>query len=182
MTQLPEQAGSSPVPQGAAPAVPDPGARSTALRVTVAPEGQLAVDLVPQADLHRAARQSVHALPLSAEDRAAGRRRYEAFVDGWRFELTVEAAHRAALRERVRRGLDGEGGSGPQVIRAQIPGRIVQVWVTAGADVEAGAHLCSLEAMKMENEIRAPRAGTIARVMVEPGSRVELGDELVVIE
>ena len=47
--------------------------------------------------------------------------------------------------------------------------------------VESGQKLLSIEAMKMENEIRAPHAGTIERVAVQPGDRVELGDELVVI-
>lgn len=106
--------------------------------------------------------------------------RVEVVIDGWRFEVTLEPARRAALRERARRTA-GASVSGPRVVRAPLPGRIARVFVAAGDEVEAGARLCSLEAMKMENEILAPAAGTIERVGVEPGVRVEQGDELVVI-
>ena len=47
--------------------------------------------------------------------------------------------------------------------------------------MEAGSRLCSLEAMKMDNEVLAHQAGTIERVAVSEGEKVELGDELVVI-
>jgi biotin carboxyl carrier protein len=122
------------------------------------------------------------ALPPAAEDRGAGRRRYEVVVDGWRFEVAVEPAARAALRDRARRAGEERAPSPRQLVRAQIPGRVVAVFVSPGDRVEAGERLLSLEAMKMENEIRAPRAGTIERVGVTPGGRVEVGDELVVIE
>ncbi len=111
-----------------------------------------------------------------------GPARYEVIVDGWRFEVEVESAARAALRERASRaGLRGQG-SGRQVVRAQIPGRIVSVAVRVGEVVEAGQRLLSVEAMKMENAVIAPWAGTIARVGIVAGETVELGDELVVIE
>jgi biotin carboxyl carrier protein len=121
------------------------------------------------------------ALPRSLADRG-GPARYEVVVDGWRFEVEVESVARAALRERASRaGKRGLGG-GPQVVRAQIPGRIVTVGVSAGEAVEAGQRLLSVEAMKMENAVIAPWAGTIARVEVVAGQTVELGDALVVIE
>ena len=52
---------------------------------------------------------------------------------------------------------------------------------TPGDVVAAGARLLAVEAMKMENEVRAPRAGTVERVAVGAGETVELGDILVVI-
>jgi biotin carboxyl carrier protein len=126
--------------------------------------------------------QAVLALPPVPDDRGAGRRRYEVVVDGWRFEVAVEPAARAALRDRARRAGEARGPSARQLVRAQIPGRVVAVFVSPGDRVEAGDRLVSVEAMKMENEVRAPRAGNIERVGVTPGGRVELGDELVVIE
>jgi biotin carboxyl carrier protein len=111
-----------------------------------------------------------------------GRQRCEVVVDGWRFEVTLESAARALLRERAESGGGGARSSGTERVRAQIPGRIVSVFVSEGEEVDAGARLLSLEAMKMENEVRAPRAGRIGRVGVAVGQRVELGDELVVIE
>ena len=58
---------------------------------------------------------------------------------------------------------------------------MVSVAVAVGDGVEAGQRLLSVEAMKMENELRAPRAGTVERIAVGPGQTVELGDTLIVL-
>lgn len=104
---------------------------------------------------------------------------YEIVLDGWRFEVSVEPAARAALRDRARRGASVARAHASLVVRAPIPGRIAGVRVIDGQAVEAGEPLLTLEAMKMENVVRAPRAGTIARVAVGAGQTVELGDALV---
>jgi biotin carboxyl carrier protein len=62
-----------------------------------------------------------------------------------------------------------------------IPGRVAAVRVTVGDTVEAGAALLVVEAMKMQNELRASRAGTVERVAVAAGETIELGDLLVVL-
>jgi biotin carboxyl carrier protein len=67
------------------------------------------------------------------------------------------------------------------VVRAQIPGRVVRLWVAEGDTVEAGQRLLAIEAMKMENEVRAPRAGTVESIRVAAGSSVELRDELLTV-
>jgi biotin carboxyl carrier protein len=108
--------------------------------------------------------------------------RYEVVVDGWRFEVDVEPAARAALRDRASRGGTTGRGGGRHVVRAQIPGRILAVLVAAGDVVDAGQALLTVEAMKMENAVPAPWPGTIARVGAVAGQTVELGDELVEIE
>ena len=114
---------------------------------------------------------------------AAGRRSVEVVVDGWRFEFDVEDAARAALRERASRDRSARTGSGDTLeIRAIIPGRIASISVTPGDTVEAGQALLAVEAMKMQNELRAPRAGIVARVVAAAGATVELGDLLVVLE
>jgi biotin carboxyl carrier protein len=105
----------------------------------------------------------------------------EVIVDGWRFEFTTEPESRAGLRERARRGADAAGHGGPTEIRAIIPGRVVGVSVAAGDAVAAGQEILVIEAMKMQNELRSPRAGTVERLAVGAGARVELGDLLVVI-
>ena len=111
-----------------------------------------------------------------------GRRPVEVVVDGWRFELLVEDEARAALRERASRDRTAAGSAGgPLEIRAIIPGRIVSVAVAPGDTVEAGQTLLAVEAMKMQNELRAPRAGTVTHMPVGTGSTVELGDVLVVL-
>jgi biotin carboxyl carrier protein len=118
----------------------------------------------------------------AAPGTSRGGERFEVVVDGWRFEVLVEPAEQAELRERARRAGSEHQAHVRHEIRAQIPGRVVSVLVAQGDVVEAGQALLSVEAMKMENEVRAPRPGTIGRVAVSAGERVELGDELVVIE
>ncbi|MGD8684284.1 MAG: biotin/lipoyl-binding protein [Chloroflexota bacterium] len=123
----------------------------------------------------------VRSLPLAAGDRAAGVRRFETTVDGWIFEIAVEDGPRALLRERAGQGAARGGRQGSDVVKAQIPGRIVRLWVAEGDTVEAGQRLLAIEAMKMENEVRAPRAGTVESIRVAPQSSVELGDELLTV-
>jgi biotin carboxyl carrier protein len=68
---------------------------------------------------------------------------------------------------------------GPQEIVAPMPGKIVKVLVTEGEEVSRDQGLLLIEAMKMQNELRAPRAGRIDRVYVEEGRGVEAGTRLV---
>ncbi len=67
---------------------------------------------------------------------------------------------------------------GGKVITAPIPGTIVEIFVSPGDRVEAGKELCSLEAMKMKNAIRATRSGTISAVHVTVGQQVRHGQPL----
>ena len=105
----------------------------------------------------------------------------EVIVDGFRFEVEVEDERRAALRERATRGRTTGQGSGPLEVRAVIPGRVATVSVADGDVVAAGQQLLVVEAMKMQNELRAPRGGTIDRVGVAEGVKIEVGDLLLVI-
>jgi biotin carboxyl carrier protein len=78
------------------------------------------------------------------------------------------------LRDRLAHSAgDAAGGAREEEIRAQIPGRVVEVSVKEGDRVAAGALLLVLEAMKMQNEIRASRAGIVDRVAVCAGQTVE---------
>ena len=88
---------------------------------------------------------------------------------------------RALLREKAGQGAERGGHHASATIMAQIPGRVVRLWVAEGDTVEAGQRLLAIEAMKMENEVRAHRAGTVESIRVAPDSSVELGDELLTV-
>jgi acetyl-CoA/propionyl-CoA carboxylase biotin carboxyl carrier protein len=77
-------------------------------------------------------------------------------------------------------GAGAGGGSGAVAVPMQ--GTIVKVLVEVGQEVEAGATVCVLEAMKMENNITADKAGTVKEVKVAAGDSVGSGDVVVVIE
>ena len=68
-----------------------------------------------------------------------------------------------------------------EAVNAPMPGTILKVNVTQGQKVAEGAVLCVLEAMKMENEILAPKACTVTQVLAAKGATVDTGAPLVVI-
>jgi biotin carboxyl carrier protein len=105
----------------------------------------------------------------------------EVVVNGWRFEVQVELEQRVRLREQARRGHAAGAVGGPVSIRAIIPGRIVAISVQVGDAVAAGEQILVVEAMKMQNELRAPREGRVERLGVAVGDTIEVGDLLVVI-
>jgi len=68
---------------------------------------------------------------------------------------------------------------GPQEVVAPMPGKIVKILVARRQEVAVGAGLLVIEAMKMQNELRAPRAGRVEEIYVEEGKGVETGTRLV---
>ncbi len=107
------------------------------------------------------------------------RGRYSLWIDGYRFDVE-------ALDERTRTIRDMTAASartaGPAPLVAPMPGLIVRVDARAGEQVQAGQGLVVMEAMKMENELRAPAGGTVRAVYVSPGMAVEKGAVLVELE
>jgi len=155
---------------------------SALVRVTPAPAGRLPGDEPRDVDSSAATVESPRA--LLGEDRRATTahpRTIEVVVDGWRFELEVEDAARADLRARATRARATGVGSGPFEVHAMIPGRVAAVAVAVGDSVTVGRTLLVVEAMKMQNELRAPRDGVVERVAVGVGETIDLGDLLVVL-
>ena len=103
-----------------------------------------------------------------------GNGRYEVSRRGWIEELKVQDPL-AYLASRAH-GEVAEPAS--QTVTAYMPGRVVAVLVEEGAQVTAGDGILVLEAMKMENEIQAERAGVVGRILVGLGEAVEGGDPL----
>jgi biotin carboxyl carrier protein len=83
---------------------------------------------------------------------------------------------RAAAAARGRGPAQGDG-----FVVSPMPGRVVKLLVGAGDEVEAGAPLIVIEAMKMENELRAGHAGKITEVFVKPGDTVDGGTKLIAL-
>ena len=71
---------------------------------------------------------------------------------------------------------------GSAEIIASMPGKVVRVLVEVGAPVEAGAGIVVVEAMKMQNEMKTPKAGTVMSLNASAGATVNAGDILAVIE
>ena len=129
-------------------------------------------------------------------------------IDGEKFEAKVVgegvvqiggASHRVAIGDReltidgsplpfrvldVKTGAAGgeAGGARGARVKPPMPGKIVTVAVNEGDDIKAGQVLVILEAMKMQNEIVAPAAGSVKKVHVKPGQNVEGKDVLLEIE
>ena len=109
-------------------------------------------------------------------------------VNGKRFGVKMwvpESAGTAApvaKAKKQRASSSGGGGAGSGDVTVPMQGTIVKLLVEVGQAVEAGQGVVVLEAMKMENQINAERAGTIAEIKVAPGDTVGGGDVVAVIE
>ena len=122
--------------------------------------------------------------------------RYSLIIDGCVFDLSVAidgescmvGGRQGARAVRVvdpRRSHSESGGaglSGLQRLCAEMPGKVVRVLVRPGDKVSLDDALLVLEAMKMQNEIRAPKAGTVREIAVEPGRTVGTGTFLLSLE
>jgi len=115
-------------------------------------------------------------------------------VDGTMYDVTLEE-NRVVVGgiayELGVTGLEGEK-AGPRAaaravasadaVTAIMPGKIIRVLVTEGKQVAEGDVICILEAMKMENELKAPKDGTVTALHIQPGQDVEMGAILAEID
>ena len=96
-------------------------------------------------------------------------------VDGHRFEIQVRDPRRWLRKP------GGAGAEGVRSVAAPMPGKVVRVLVSPGAEVEAGQGLIVVEAMKMQNEIKAARAGRVLALHAKVGATVAAGEVLATI-
>ncbi len=121
---------------------------------------------------------------------------YSLLINGQSFEVSVRDAGKSSFT--VRHGsyartikvvdplaaVAGAGlhQTGPAEITAVMPGRVLKVLVEAGQSVAEGQGLIVLEAMKMENQVEAPRAGKVTELSVKEGDTLETGAKILIIE
>jgi biotin carboxyl carrier protein len=110
---------------------------------------------------------------------AGSRGRYTIWVDGFRHDVEALDERTRAIRELAGAAA---GPVGPAPLVAPMPGMIVRVTVQAGDQVLPGQGLVVMEAMKMENELRASSAARVKSVLAQPGSAVEKGALLIELE
>jgi biotin carboxyl carrier protein len=95
------------------------------------------------------------------------------------------ARYAAELRDprslRSRKAGVGEA-TGPRKLVTLMPGKVVRVLVKEQAEVEAGQGVVVVEAMKMQNEIKSPKKGTVVKIVAAEGTTVNAGDVLAVVE
>ena len=113
-------------------------------------------------------------------------RKYRVTVNGKAYDVDVEemgagapAAAQVPAAAPVAAPAPIAGGAG--AIEAPMPGKVLKILVSQGAPVTAGQLVLILEAMKMENEIYAPSAGTVTQLGCKEGDSVNTGDTLLVI-
>ena len=92
--------------------------------------------------------------------------------------FAVDLRDPRSLRGRTR-AVDDHG---PKKLTAPMPGKVVRILLTQGTDVEAGAGVLVVEAMKMQNEVKSPKKGTIQKILVSEGTAVNAGDVLAIVE
>jgi biotin carboxyl carrier protein len=98
---------------------------------------------------------------------------------GKRFHCSIYDERVAELKRRANAA---DRPAGRTVVKAPMPGLVVKLMVEVGAQVQKGDRILVLEAMKMENDVKAPRAGRVSSIAVAAGQAVVGGRELAVIE
>lgn len=110
---------------------------------------------------------------------AEGRGRFTLWINGFRLDVEALDERARAIRELAAATAKP---TGPAPLVAPMPGMIVRVHVNEGEAIQPGQGLVVMEAMKMENELRATSRGTVKRVLVGPGTAVEKGALLLEME
>ena len=147
-----------------------------------------------------------HALRVKVGDQqfdldvhSAGRAAFSILIGNRAFDLGVVrdgddlvvasrgTATRVTLIDMARRSRHTGAGARPLAagkaqLKAMMPGRVINVLVKVGDEVAHLQGLVVVEAMKMENELKSPKAGKVTEIKVAPGQTVEKGDLLVVVE
>jgi biotin carboxyl carrier protein len=106
----------------------------------------------------------------------------EHFEKNYQVSTRGEVYNFSVIDEREVTTSSEQPDKGEKVVKAPMPGLVVEIIVSEGDQVKAGDTLLVLEAMKMQNEITAPASGIILNVSVKSGATVNSGDDLLVLD
>jgi biotin carboxyl carrier protein len=136
-----------------------------------------------EVDLHQSGVPELYSLLLNGASyellMEIARFNYGVTLRGERFDVQIEDERTRRLNAGRKMAALPEG---ELKVLAPIPGLVIKVLVEAGDEIHEGQALVLLEAMKMENEIRALRGGVVHRIEVAPGQRVEQNGVLLILE
>jgi acetyl-CoA/propionyl-CoA/long-chain acyl-CoA carboxylase, biotin carboxylase, biotin carboxyl carrier protein len=150
-------------------------------------EGTTCHGVVESEELAERAKQLSHTtttVPATSDGAALRARLSTVELDGRRYEVTTiapEPPHAALARRRRDRVAAGGHGGAKDAVVTPMQGTVLAVEVAEGDEVEAGQVICVVEAMKMENEITAHRAGLVSGLSVAPGQPVTSGQVVCII-
>jgi acetyl-CoA/propionyl-CoA carboxylase biotin carboxyl carrier protein len=150
-------------------------------------EGATCHGVVESEELAERAEQLSHGtttVPVASDGAGLKARTSTLELDGRRYEvrtLVPEPAHAELARRRRDRVAAGGHGGGKDAVVTPMQGTVLAVEVAEGDEVEAGQVICIVEAMKMENEIAAHRAGVVTELSIEPGQAVGSGQVLCIV-
>jgi acetyl-CoA/propionyl-CoA carboxylase, biotin carboxylase, biotin carboxyl carrier protein len=155
-------------------------------------KGETCRDLIEDKKWLKQFEQPKPEAPTEDEDEQVEERTYAVEVSGRKFDVKVigaapvggsanGAAPAKKAPKRAKRA-GGGGGGAPGELVSPIQGTVLKVEVEKGAQVDEGALICVIEAMKMENEITAPSSGTVEELNVSAGGSVATGDTIAVIK
>lgn len=119
----------------------------------------------------------VYKCRVEAKRRLSPGESFEVVLRGRNYEVAITDPKRLRSAQS-----SGAHHAGAAEIVSPMPGKIVRVLVAVGAKVAAGAGIVVVEAMKMQNEMKAPKAGIVVSIKTEEGATVNAGDVLAVIE
>lgn len=152
--------------------------------VEIIDEKHVSVDgKVYEIDFESVSGQPVYSLIVDGRSHESyiyqGEENWQVLLRGRLYPATVEDEREMRLRAAA-------GGrvaeTGEFHLRAPMPGLVVAIPVTEGQEVKKGEVIVILESMKMQNELKAPRDGTIGRIRVRPGESVEQKQTLLSVQ
>lgn len=134
------------------------------------------IDVLPVTDSHYSflIRGRSYEVNISGRDEACS-----VLIGGESFDISILEERKLRLRAALK---PGEAAAARQLISTPMPGKVVKVLVSPGDTVKAGTGIIVVEAMKMQNELKAKGPGTVKEVRAQEGQGVEGGAVLVVIE